>query len=106
MNSFRILLERVLYILITLGLFYAGIAKTDPDTAERADSLMNMINGSYPFDSSIFFTLIILLLLDFFLIQNVLSLRGKDFNSLKDFKDTDCRILVVTVVLCISFAFT
>ena len=106
MTSFRILLERVLYVLTTLGIFYAGIAKTDPDTADRAESLMNMINGSYPFASSIFFTLIILLLLDFFLIQNVLSLRGKDFNSLKDFKDTDCRILVVTVVLCISFAFT
>ena len=105
MTSFRILLERVLYILTTLGIFYAGIAKTDPDTAERADSLMNMINGSYPFDSSIFFTLIFLLLVNYFLIQNVLSLRGKDFNSLKDFKDTDCRIIAVTVVLCISFAF-
>ena len=105
MTSFRILLERVLYILTTLGIFYGGIAKTDPDTGESADSLINMINGSFPFDASILFTLIFLLLVDYFLIQNVLLLRGKDFNSLKDFKETDCRILVVTVVLCISFAF-
>ena len=105
MTSLRILLERVLYILATLGIFYGGIAKTDPDNGERAESLLNMINGSFPFDSSIFFTLIFLLLIDFFLIQNVLSLRGKDFNSLKDFKDTDCRILIITVVLCTSFAF-
>ena len=105
MTSFRILLERVLYVLTTLGIFYAGIANTDPDTLERADSLMNMINGTYPFDSSIFFTLTFLLLIDYFLIQNVLLIRGKDFNSLKDFEDTDCRILVVTVVLCTSFAF-
>ena len=105
MPSFRILLERVLYILATLGIFYGGIAKTDPDTGERAESLLNMINGSFPFDPSIFFTLSFLLLIDFFLIQNVLSLRGKDFNSLKDFNDTDCRIIAVTVVVCISFAF-
>ena len=105
MISFRILIERVLYILATLGLFYGGIAKTDPDNGERAESLLNMINGSFPFDYSIFFTLIFLLLVDFFLIQNVLSLRGKDFNSLKDFKDTDCKILAVTIFLSISFAF-
>ena len=58
MTAFRILLERVLYILATLGMFYGGIAKTDPDTGESADSLINMINGSFPFDSSIFCTLI------------------------------------------------
>ena len=36
---------------------------------------------------------------------NLQKLDILDFNSLKDFKDTDCRILVVTLVLCISFAF-
>ena len=105
MTSCRILLQRVLYILATLAIFYGGIAKTDPDTGESADSLINMINGSFPFDSSIIFTLIFLLLVDYFLIQNVLSLLGKDFNSLKDFKDTDCRILVCTILLSLSFAF-
>ena len=96
----RVFIERVIYFITgALGLFCTFLLNDTDDPSIKGDSIINMVNGSIPWDGTTVTVTIICFYVTFIVLKNVLHLRGKDFSALKDFNDTDTRVLIATIIL-------
>ena len=99
MKHFRILIERILYFLAIVGTTSCLFSRIDSETGENAQSVLNFVNGSVPWDIATIILLIIFMLIGFGLIKNVLKLREKNLNDLKNWKDPETQIIAITLII-------